>query len=126
MDIRREMPQVSSTLIKRKPTARSRVSNHPRIFPGAGDQRTRDARRFRDIVDQLLGEFGDFDLERIRELALLKFRLERQTDASLEDVVRLGNLIARRERELRDAKRAKPNPTPSIADIAARHQRGAV
>ncbi len=74
--------------------------------------RSAGGRRYRDLVDQLVSQFGDANLEAVRELAGLRFSLE-QCQASAvngdaharEDLVRLFNLIGRREKVLRDARR---------------------
>jgi hypothetical protein len=76
-------------------------------------------KRFADIFDALVVEFGPgADQLRVREIAVLKFELEKAQAAgtcSLEDVVRVHNLIARRERELRAGLRrqAISNSAPS-------------
>jgi hypothetical protein len=78
--------------------------------PGV-DMRSQEGRRYFTIVTELLAEFGDGDPGRIRELAGLKFSLE-QIQAEViggnqrarEDLVRVSNLIARREGELRTRK----------------------
>lgn len=92
---------------------RSVLTNDPRRLPGV-DGRTGAGRRFRDIVDQLIREFGDHDTVRIRELAGLKYSLE-QTQGlviagdqrACEDLVRLSNLVARREIELKASRPPK-------------------
>ncbi len=90
---------------------RSRLTNNPHKLDGV-DMRTQRGRRYRDIVDALVAEFGADNPVALRELAGLKFTLE-QTQAAVvagdqrarEDLVRISNLVARRERELRASKR---------------------
>lgn len=92
---------------------RSFLTNDPRRLPGVS-MRSSHGRRFRDIVEALLVEFGPHaDTARLRELASLKFTLEMTQSlvvggdqAACDDLVRLSNLIARRESELRHRKAA--------------------
>jgi len=98
---------------------RSKITNDPRRLLGV-DSRSRDGRRYGDIVDSLVAEFGSHDPVRLRELASLKFALERAQgsvvnggECSLEDLVRLTHLIERRERSLRAGKRQARAATPS-------------
>ena len=75
------------------------------------DLRSHAGRRFSDIYDALAVEFGPgADPERIREVTVLKFELERAQaagTATLEDTVRVFNLVARKEKELRLANARK-------------------
>jgi hypothetical protein len=75
------------------------------------DLRTMGGRRFSDLFDALSVEFGPgADLERIREVAVLKFELERVQaagTATLEDTDRVFNLVARKEKELKLALRQR-------------------
>lgn len=106
--------------------ARSVLTNDPRRLPGVSMRSPR-GRRFRDIVETLMVEFGaDCDPVRLRELAGLKFSAEEVQAAvvhgntrAVEDLVRLSNLIARRETELRA--RHQPKRAPALADILSRH-----
>jgi hypothetical protein len=85
------------------------MTNDPRRLDGI-DMRTSAGRRYRDIVDQLAAEFGAVNPIALRELAGLRYTLE-QTQAAVvaggararSDLVRVSNLIARRERELRES-----------------------
>ena len=106
---------------------RSALTNDPRRLPGV-DMRSHHGRRFRDIVNVLIAEFGDADVTRLRELGGLKYSLEQVQAAvvagdsrACEDLVRLSNLITRREAELRARIRPR-DATPSLADILARHR----
>jgi hypothetical protein len=93
----------------RLPRRRSIMTNDPRRLDGV-DMRTSAGRRYRDIVDQLAAEFGAVNPVALRELAGLRYTLE-QTQAAVvagdararSDLVRVSNLIARRERELRES-----------------------
>jgi hypothetical protein len=105
--------------------------------PGV-DMRSQEGRRYFTIVTELLAEFGDGDPSRIRELAGLKFSLEQiqaevigGSQRAREDLVRVSNLIARREGELRTRKAAKAEPArplherlmaprPAAASVAPR------
>jgi hypothetical protein len=91
--------------------------------------RTQRGRRYRDIVDALIAEFGAANSVGLRELAGLKFTLE-QTQAAVvagdqrarEDLVRVSNLVARREKEMRGAGSRRGDTVPDLADyLAANH-----
>ena len=75
------------------------------------DLRTHGGRRFSDLYDALENEFGPgADKERIREITVLKFELEKAQvagTATLEDTVRVFNLVARKEQALRLALRQR-------------------
>jgi hypothetical protein len=112
------MPTAHSARVSR---ARDRpLVGDPRRLDGV-DMRTSAGRRYRDIVDQLAIEFGvSVNPVALRELAGLRYTLE-QTQAAVvagdararSDLVRVSNLIARRELSLREAKLALPASTPS-------------
>ena len=104
---------------------RSGFTNNPYRLEGV-DMRSERGRRYRDIVDGLVAEFGDTDAASIRELAGLKIVCEGTQaavvagDASArEDLVRISNLIARRETAMRESVRSRPDPTPSLSDYLA-------
>ena len=127
--LRRTVLQAAATADARLNRRRSVLTNDPRRLPGV-DMRSHHGRRFRDIVEVLLAEFGNVDTARLREVASLKFTLEMTQSAVLsgdaskaDDLVRISNLIARKERELRARIRPR-DTTPSLADIAARHRKG--
>jgi hypothetical protein len=98
---------------------RSVLTNDPRRLAGIS-MHTPEGRRFKDIVDAILVEFGDdADVTRVRELASLKFSHEMiQAQviagdlAKTDDLVRLSNLIARMERDLRRRKAAAAAAMP--------------
>lgn len=110
-----------------RPTLALRLSNL--ALPGL-DLRSQEGKRYAAVVAELVAEYGNTDLTRLKELAALRISLEKvQVEAMLgsvkarEDVVRFANLLTRRETEL--LARAKPksaDSTPSLADIAARHR----
>ena len=97
----------------RRPSQRARagVTNDPRRLSADMDLRSHAGRRFSDIYDGLAVEFGpNADPERIREVTVLKFELEKAQaagTATLEDTVRVFNLVTRKEKELRLAKARK-------------------
>ncbi len=59
---------------------RSALTNDPSLLPGV-DRRTRDGRRYQDIVEALAAEFGPANPVALRELAALRFTLEREQGA---------------------------------------------
>jgi len=103
-----ELPELRSP--DRHPAkGRSSITNNVRKLPCV-NHRSADARRYRNLVDALLKDFPRVDGERLRELAMLKLRLEKnQASASLEDIVRLSNAIRRLERDLHPARDIKPS-----------------
>jgi len=113
---------------RRSKKLRSGFTNNPFKLDGV-DMRSPRGRRYRDIVDALILEFGASNPVGLRELAGLKFTLE-QTQAAVvagdqtkcDDLVRISNLVARREREMRDAVRLHTGSAPSLADIIAEHE----
>lgn len=120
------MPGSASVATLRPANARASVTNDPRRLRPDIDMRSNDGRRFADLFDAIVVEHPDAGLARVREIALLKFGLERgQSDGicSLEDVVRISNLISRRERDLRQRQRdAQPAaPEMSFAEKLAAH-----
>ena len=87
---------------------RARITNRFRESPAGLDGRSERGRRWRDVLEALIAEYGTSDPEKLRTLAALKLSLEATESAVVagdilrsEDLVRLGNLISRRERELR-------------------------
>jgi hypothetical protein len=107
------------------PKLRNAQTNNPHRLAGV-DGRTSYARRFADILTALAVEYVGLDPVALRELAGLKLTLELTQAAVIEgdrkarvDLVRISNLIARRERELREAKVALPASTSSLQDRLA-------
>jgi hypothetical protein len=98
------------------------LTNDATLLPGI-DRRTRLGRRYQDIVQALAAEYGGVNPVALRELATLRFTLEREQGAivagdvrSVEQLVRLTNTIERKERALRAIKRQASRP-PSLADL---------
>ena len=116
-----------AAVVPRPSKLRARVTNTPRRLAADVDLRSPDGRLFADIFDGLAAEFGPgADPARLREVTFLKFELERAHASgacSLEDIVRLHNVIERKERALRAAKRiAGSKPAPGLhARLAARY-----
>ena len=105
----------------RSPMLRSRLTNDASLLPGV-DRRTAAGRRYQDIVASVAREFPGAEAVALRELASLKFTLEREQGAvvsgeqpSLEGIVRLTHAIERKERTLR-AFRRKQVKAPSLGD----------
>jgi hypothetical protein len=101
----------------RRPSTRARagVTNDPRRLSGDMDLRTHAGRRFSDIFDGLAVEFSGADPEKLRELTVLKYELERAQMAgtlTLEDLVRMSHLVERREKALRLALRQRQVERP--------------
>jgi hypothetical protein len=90
----------------KRPHVKRRELNDPARAPGV-DMRTSAGRRFSRIVDSLIGEFGDADPVRLRELAGLKLSVEKMLAAVVggnqtarKSLVKISDLVDRREREL--------------------------
>jgi hypothetical protein len=91
------------------------------------DMRTRRARRLKEILSGLIAEFGAANPHSLRELASYRLELDAAVEANLlinkpvtrEDAVRMSNVAARIERQLR-ANRPK-HAGPSLQDIIAEH-----
>jgi hypothetical protein len=109
---------------------RPRPVDDPARLPGL-DLRTSNGRRFTAIARALVVEYPGGDVSRIRELAILKLSIElRQarlisTDdpAQSDELVRLSNLAARRERDLR--LRRKPTKQPTFLERLVAEANGA-
>jgi hypothetical protein len=122
------MPAIHPNRLNRR---RAIMTNDPRRLNGI-DMRTSAGRRYRDIVDQIAAEFGAINPIALRELAGLRYTLEQTQSAVVagdararSDLVRVSNLIARRELALREAKVALPASTSSLQDrLAARYAKG--
>jgi hypothetical protein len=113
------------------PPARLPISKNHDPFKVAGlDMRSDQGRRFRDIAALVIAEHGpDLDATRVRELAGIRLAIEVATAAAIggdaaarQDIVRLSNLAARKERELREAKRisAESKPASNLEQHLAR------
>jgi hypothetical protein len=96
--------QCNAAIATRPVNNRSALSNDLRRLRADVDMRSAEGRRFGDVFDALAVEFSGADAGRIRELALLKYEHERAQASglcSLEDTVRIYNVIERKERALR-------------------------
>ena len=110
----------------RSAKAHARLTNNLRELHGV-DGRSAEGKRYRDLLDSLILEFGMHDPTRLRELAGLKYTQE-MTQAAVvngdtgarEDLVRLSNLISRREKELRSGKRQARDAPPSLHEHLAK------
>jgi hypothetical protein len=105
------------------PPGRLPISKNHDPFKMAGvDMRSDQGRRFRDIAALVIAEHGpDLDATRVRELAGIRLAIEVATAAAIggdakarQDIVRLSNLAARKERELREAKRVAADSKPAV------------
>jgi hypothetical protein len=123
----------SVTTDVRHPRARSRITNNIRESLVGVDGRTERARRYRDIVEGLIVEYGPGEPDKLRALAAMKLSLEATQAAVIngdvlrsEDLVRLANVISRREQELR-AKQRKREVEPPVgmrSRLATRYRGG--
>jgi hypothetical protein len=118
---------VVTDVTQRRPTQRSARFNDPFVLSGA-DQRSGQARRFREHVESLLSEFGDAEPDRIREIAMLKFAIEREQEAIVSDVtrsaetlLRLSNSCERKEHRLRLRVRQASNRAPAKLSTLREH-----
>lgn len=97
----------TSGAVSRPAKLRSKLTNDPTRLPGV-DRRSSGGRRYLDIAEAVAAQFPDASTVALRELASLRFTLEREQGAivasdsrSLEDLVRLTNAVERKERALR-------------------------
>jgi hypothetical protein len=103
----------------------TRLTNRLRESPHGLNGNTERGRRWRDLLELAIGEFGEGYPDKLREIATLKFSLEAaQAEvfagdiAQSESVVRLSNLISRREKELRAKTRQRETAAP-VGGLAA-------
>lgn len=112
-------------------TTRSAVTNGSRLHAKGIDGRTRDARRFRDLVasfsESLGGESALSEAERalVRNAAGLAVKAERLQaaivkgeDVDAEQLTRLSNCVSRVLGQL-GVKRVRRDQTPSLAEYLA-------
>jgi hypothetical protein len=111
----------------RSPSVRSKVTNNFRKSPPGIDGRSLVGRRWRDTLEALVSRYGVDDPEKLRALAGLRVALEQTRDAVLrgdvarsEDIVRLENLIGRREKELAAKARQRQAEAPSLREHLAK------
>ncbi len=120
----------SVAVVVRSPRNRAHVTNDPRRLAAHVDKRTHDGRMFGDIYDSVAADFPGADGVKVRQIALLRFELEKARAAgtlSLEDTVRVSHLIERRENALRLALRQRQIAKSSEgirARLATRYQGG--
>ena len=88
-------------------------------------------RRFADLMDVLSGQYPALDPVALRELAGLRLVQELTQVAAIEgdkrargDLVRISNVISRRELQLKaeHAKAVAEAPTLSVRDLLADHE----
>jgi len=111
-----KLSDVSTDIATTKPTSRSRVSNGSALLPNV-DGRSRAARRYRDVLDTLIAEYGatsESDLSLCRVAASLSVELEqreakaiRGETLDLSAMVTAGNLLRRLLRDLAASQRAR-------------------
>ena len=115
-------------------STRAAVTNGSRLHAKGIDGRTRDARRFRDLVASFSESLGgdaalsEADKSLVRNAAALAVKAERMQarivageDVDLEGLTRLSNCVSRVLSQL-GAKRERRDPTPSLAEyLAANH-----
>ena len=95
------------------------------------DMRSRRARRLKKILSDLIAEFGSARPHALRELAGYRLALDAAVETNVlvnkpvtrEDAVRMSNVAARIERELR-ANHPRPDQTPSLHEYLAKRQGG--
>jgi hypothetical protein len=100
----------------------------PRPLAGL-DMRSQEAKLFLARLKEVSAEFPDGEPSRLREIAGLRVALE-QTQVEVlkgnvrarEDLVRISNLIARREGELQTRRSAVTAPRSALDSILARHR----
>jgi hypothetical protein len=126
------------TIAKPLSTTRAAVSNGSRLHAKGIDGRTRDARRFRDLVDSFSASLGgesalsEADKALVRNAAALAVKAERKQaaivkgeDVDLEGLTRLSNCVSRVLGQL-GVKRQRHDQTPSLAEyLAANHSEAA-
>ncbi len=111
-----------TSVVERPKKARSGLTGNAYFLPGV-DMRSPRGRRYRDIVAGLIATFGDSDPDALRDLATSRLALEdvqaeviAGVASAREDMVRIGNLIARREAALREAAIVSRCQPPSRLD----------
>ena len=122
-----------STLPKPSRTTRSRVTNGSTLHLGAVDGRTEAARRFRDVLGQIVADLGGADLlsegqrQLARRAAMLSVEAERMEASAVAgdafDLDAFGSLSDRLGRCFNriGLQRRSRDVTPTIAEIMARH-----
>ena len=105
---------------------RARLTNKLRMTPPGLDGNSKRGRRWRDFLEAAIGEYETDYPDKVREIAMLRLGLEdAQTEvfagdiSQSENVVRISNLISRREKELRAKARQRQSERPRLADYRA-------
>jgi hypothetical protein len=121
-----------TSVVERPRKVRSAVTNNPFFLPGV-DMRSTRGRRYRDIVTALIADFGDTDTAALRDLATSRLALEDVQAAVIagnvsarEDMVRIGNLIGRREAALRESAIANQAQPQTLAQYLAAKREAAI
>ncbi len=122
-----------SPLPKPLPSTRSRVTNGSSLFTGDVDGRTASAKRFRDILAEIVSDLGGADhlsegqRQLARRAAMMSVEAERQEAEAVAggklDPDSFGALADRLGRVFNrlGLKRVARDVTPTIAEIMARH-----
>lgn len=122
-----------STLAKPSRTTRAAVSNGSRLHAGEVDGRTEAARRFRDVLAEIVSDLGGADIlsegqrQLARRAAMMSVEAERQEAEAVAggklDPDAFGALADRLGRVFNrlGLKRVPRDVTPTIAEIMARH-----
>jgi hypothetical protein len=110
------LSDITATVDSRNSKGRSAVTNGKRLFPGV-DGRTREARRYRDVLDSLIVEYdaiAESDLGMCRRIAGLtvfceriEAQLARGESADDGALVTAGNSIRRFRRDLAASRRTR-------------------
>jgi hypothetical protein len=122
------MPAETTTTAQRPPVSRSRVSNGNSLFVEPTDQRSRHARRFRDVYNQCVEDMGGPDdlsegqRQLIRRVALLSVQCEAMEAASVAgqpiDLEQYGKLTDRIGRAFqRLGLRRRPRDVTTLGQI---------
>ncbi len=124
---------VSSAVAKPSKTTRSRVTNGSSLHVSKADGRTMEARRFRDVLAEIVSDLGGVDLlsegqrQLARRAAMMSVQCEFMEAESvagkpidLDAYGQLSDRIGRAFHRL-GLKRVARDVTPTIAEIMARH-----
>jgi hypothetical protein len=111
-----------------QPKKRRRFGRPDVVRPLAGlDMRSQEAKAFMARLAEVTAEYPDGDPARLREIAGLRVTLEqvqveilKGSSRARSDLVRLSNLISRREGELSTRQTVKAPALPTIKDHLAR------
>jgi hypothetical protein len=105
---------------ERSPSMRAKLTNNFRKSPAGVDGRSERGRRWRDVLEGLVATYGPGEPDKLRELAAMKLSLEATQAAVVrgdvlraEDLVRLANVISRREKELGAKQRQRQAEQPA-------------